>query len=62
MKLGRRGLSHCHQDRMWEVRKEGLSDAEIARRLGLKPAVSAATSPPAAASLHGAVPGVHHVA
>jgi transposase, IS30 family len=36
MKLGRKGLSQGERDRIWEVRAGGLSDAEVARRLGLK--------------------------
>jgi IS30 family transposase len=35
VKRGRKGLTQAQQDRIWEVRAEGLSDAEIARRLGL---------------------------
>jgi len=35
MKLGRKGLSQAQQDRIWEVRAQGRSDAEVARRLGL---------------------------
>jgi IS30 family transposase len=36
MKVGRKGLSQAQQDAIWKVRAEGLSDAEIARRLGLR--------------------------
>jgi IS30 family transposase len=35
VKVGRKGLGRAQQDRIWELRAEGLSDAEIARRLGL---------------------------
>jgi IS30 family transposase len=35
VKRGRKGLTQAQQDRIWKVRAEGLSDAEIARRLGL---------------------------
>jgi len=35
MKVGRKGLSEAQQERIWEVRAEGLSDAAVARRLGL---------------------------
>ena len=35
MKKGRKGLTQAQQDRIWEVRAEGLSDARVARRLGL---------------------------
>lgn len=35
MKVGRKGLVQAEQDAVWEVRGEGLSDAEVARRLGL---------------------------
>ena len=35
MKSGRKGLSQAEQERVWEVRSKGLSDAEVARRLGL---------------------------
>lgn len=35
MKKGRKGLTQAQQDRIWEGSAEGLSDAEIARRLGL---------------------------
>src|SRR5680860_251454 len=34
--MGRKGLTQAEQDRIWEIRAEGLSDAEVARRLGLK--------------------------
>lgn len=37
MKKGRKGLSQAEVDRIWEVRALGLSDAEVARRLGLVP-------------------------
>ena len=36
VKTGRKGLTEAQQDRIWEVRAEGLSEAEIARRLGLE--------------------------
>ncbi|MGH7717821.1 MAG: IS30 family transposase [Gemmatimonadaceae bacterium] len=35
MKRGRKGLTQAQQDRLWEARAEGLSDAELVRRLGL---------------------------
>ena len=35
MKQGRKGLTQAEQDRLWEIRAQGLSDAEVARRLGL---------------------------
>jgi len=35
MKLGRKGLTQAQQERIWEVRAEGLSDAALVRRLGL---------------------------
>ncbi|MQA75184.1 MAG: Tfx family DNA-binding protein, partial [Solirubrobacterales bacterium] len=35
MKIGRKGLTQAEQDAIWEVRAEGLSEAEVARRLGL---------------------------
>jgi len=37
MKKGRKGLSQAQQDRIWEVRAEGLGDAALARRLRLSP-------------------------
>jgi IS30 family transposase len=36
LKRGRKGLTQADQDRLWQVRAEGLSDARIARRLGLR--------------------------
>ena len=36
MKVGRKGLTQAQQGRIWEVRAEGLSEAEVARRLGLE--------------------------
>lgn len=36
MKMGRKGLSQAEQDAIWELRAEGLYDAEVARRLGLE--------------------------
>jgi IS30 family transposase len=36
VKLGRKGLSVGEVERIWEVRALGLSDAEVARRLGLE--------------------------
>ena len=35
VKLGRKGLTQAQQERIWEVRAEGLSDAALVRRLGL---------------------------
>ena len=35
MKVGRKGLSQAEQDRLWRVRAEGLSDAQLRRRTGL---------------------------
>jgi IS30 family transposase len=35
VKKGRKGLSQAEVQRVWEVRALGLSDAEVARRLGL---------------------------
>jgi IS30 family transposase len=35
VKLGRKGLTQAEQDRLWVVRAEGLSNAELVRRLGL---------------------------
>jgi IS30 family transposase len=35
MKRGRKGLTPGEQDAIWKVRAEGLSEAEVARRLGL---------------------------
>jgi IS30 family transposase len=35
MKVGRKGLTQAQKDRIWEVRAEGLSESQIARRLGL---------------------------
>ena len=35
MKKGRKGLTQAQQDRLWEARAEGLSNAELVRRLGL---------------------------
>jgi transposase, IS30 family len=35
VKRGRKGLRQADQDRLWEARAGGLSDAELARRLGL---------------------------
>jgi IS30 family transposase len=37
MRLGRKGLTQADQERIWGARAEGLSDAEVARRLGLEP-------------------------
>jgi IS30 family transposase len=37
VKKGRKGLTQGEVDRIWEVRALGLSDAGIARRLGLEP-------------------------
>jgi len=37
VKKGRKGLTQAEVDRIWEVRALGLSDAEVARRLGLVP-------------------------
>jgi len=37
LKAGRKGLSEAQKERIWEVRAEGLSDSELARRLGLCP-------------------------
>ncbi len=37
MKTGRKGLSQAEQDRLWQARSEGLSNSDIARRLGLEP-------------------------
>jgi len=36
VKRGRKGLSRVQQEQIWKVRAEGLSDAEVARRLGLE--------------------------
>ena len=36
MKVGRKGLTQAEQDRVWGLRGEGLSEAGIARRLGLE--------------------------
>ena len=36
MRLGRKGLSQAQQEQIWRVRAEGVSDAEVARRLGLE--------------------------
>jgi len=35
MKKGRKGLTQAEQERIWAVRAEGLSDAGVARRVGL---------------------------
>jgi IS30 family transposase len=35
VKRGRKGLTQAQQERLWEARAEGLSDAELVRRLGL---------------------------
>ena len=35
VKTGRKGLSQAEQDRVWEARASGLSEAEVARRVGL---------------------------
>ena len=35
MKRGRKGLTQAEQDRLWEIRAQGLSDAAVARQLGL---------------------------
>ncbi len=35
MNKGRKGLTQSQQDRIWETRAKGLSDAALARRLGL---------------------------
>jgi IS30 family transposase len=35
VRRGRKGLTQAERDRLWEVRAEGLSDAELGRRLGL---------------------------
>ena len=35
MRRGRKGLTQAQQDRLWEARAQGLSDAELVRRLGL---------------------------
>ena len=35
MRRGRKGLTQVEQDRLWEARADGLSDAELVRRLGL---------------------------
>jgi IS30 family transposase len=35
VRRGRKGLTRAEQDRLWEVRAEGLSEAELVRRLGL---------------------------
>jgi IS30 family transposase len=35
VKKGRKGLTQAQQDRLWEARAEGLSNAELVRRLGL---------------------------
>jgi IS30 family transposase len=35
VRRGRKGLTQAEQDRVWEARAEGLSDAELVRRLGL---------------------------
>jgi IS30 family transposase len=35
VRRGRKGLAQAEQDRLWEARAEGLSDAELVRRLGL---------------------------
>jgi IS30 family transposase len=35
MKRGRKGLTQAQQERIWEIRAEGLSDAALVRRLGL---------------------------
>jgi IS30 family transposase len=35
VKRGRKGLTQAEQDRLWEARADGLSDAELVRRLGL---------------------------
>lgn len=37
MKTGRKGLDHATEERIWEVRAEGLNDAQVAARLGLRP-------------------------
>jgi IS30 family transposase len=37
MKAGRKGFSQADQDRIWAVRKGGLNDSQVARRLGLEP-------------------------
>lgn len=37
MKTGRKGLSQATKERIWEVRAEGLNDAQVATRLGLEP-------------------------
>jgi len=36
VKRGRKGLSRAQQEQIWRVRAEGLSDAGVARRLGLE--------------------------
>ena len=36
VKTGRKGLSEAQQAQIWKVRADGLSDAEVARRLGLE--------------------------
>lgn len=36
MRMGRKGLTQAQQDWIWGVRAEGVSEAEIARRLGLE--------------------------
>ena len=35
MRRGRKGLTRVEQERLWELRAEGLSEAELVRRLGL---------------------------
>jgi IS30 family transposase len=36
VKVGRKGLTEAERGRIWGVRAEGLSEAEVARRLGLE--------------------------
>jgi len=37
MKTGRKGLSQADKERIWVVRRGGLNDCQVARRLGLEP-------------------------
>ena len=37
MRAGRKGLSQADKERIWVVRREGLNDSAVARRLGLQP-------------------------
>jgi IS30 family transposase len=37
MKTGRKGFSQADKERIWVVRRGGLSDCQVARRLGLEP-------------------------